>query len=150
MADQSRDVAAVTAANAAFYQAIEHADLDLMHALWLDVPGMVVHCVHPGTRAVRGRSEVMRSWAAVMAGVSYIQFFITDVEVQLSGDVALVTCQENVLTVVDSPSGDPTGFAGGLALATNVFHRGGGGWRLWLHHASPVLSVSTDAQEETG
>lgn len=149
MADQAREVGAVTAANAAFYQAIEHADLDLMQALWLDEPGFEVHCVHPGTAPLRGRSEVLRSWAAVMAGVSYIQFFITDVAVQLAGDVALVTCQENVLTGVDSPSGDPTGFAGGLAVATNVFRRTDAGWQMWLHHASPVLSpTSAEAEEQ--
>ena len=136
------------AANTAFYQAIEHADLDLMAALWLDEPGLEVHCVHPGTAPLRGRSEVMRSWAVVMAGVSYIQFFITDVAVQLAGDVAMVTCQENVLTGVDSPSGDPTGFAGGLAVATNVFRRTGSGWQMWLHHASPVLSRNGSDPEE--
>jgi hypothetical protein len=32
------------------------------------------------------------------------------------------------------------GLAGGRAVATNVFRRTTGGWRLWLHHASPVLT----------
>ena len=32
------------------------------------------------------------------------------------------------------------GLAGGRAVATNVFRRTPDGWRLWLHHASPVLT----------
>ena len=32
------------------------------------------------------------------------------------------------------------GFAGGRAVATNVFRRTTDGWRLWVHHASPVLT----------
>jgi ketosteroid isomerase-like protein len=38
----------------------------------------------------------------------------------------------------------PDAFGGGAAVATNVFVRTPDGWRLWVHHASPVLSVGDD------
>jgi ketosteroid isomerase-like protein len=137
---ESAAAAEVAAVNAAFYAAIESADLDAMLALWADVPGSV--CVHPGMPPVHGAGAIGRSWALVMAHTPYIQFFLTDVAVDLREDVALVTCTENVLTG-DARTG-PDAFGGGKAVATNVFVRATDGWRLWVHHASPVLSITDD------
>jgi ketosteroid isomerase-like protein len=84
---------------------------------------------------------------ALMAGVNYIQFFLTDVESAVVGDVATVSCTENVLAAAaDSPI---EAFTGGKAVATNVFRRTSDGWRLWVHHASPVLSAPEVQQGET-
>lgn len=130
--------AEVEAANAAFYAAFESADLDAMAALWLDDPETL--CVHPGTLPVRGSSAINRSWAMIMANTPYIQFFLTDVQVNVLGDVASVACTENVLTADEHTEQDS--FAGARAVATNVFVRREDGWRLWIHHASPVLSTT--------
>jgi ketosteroid isomerase-like protein len=139
-AHRVRARAEVEAANAAFYAAFEEADLDAMRALWLDAPDSV--CVHPGAMPVRGAGAVHRSWALVMAHTTYIQFFLTDVEVSLRDDVATVTCTENVLTGDDRTG--PDVFGGATALATQVFVRTPDGWRLWLRHAAPVLSDADD------
>jgi uncharacterized protein (TIGR02246 family) len=129
--------AEVEEVNAAFYQAFEAGDLDSMRDLWLDDRETL--CVHPGALPVRGTSAISRSWALIMANTPYIQFFLTDVEVSVLEDVASVTCTENVLTA-DETSDDDS-FAGAKAVATNVFVRTTDGWRLWIHHASPVLST---------
>jgi len=128
--------AAVEAANTAFYAAFEAGDLDAMLDLWLDDAETL--CVHPGALPVRGTSAINRSWALIMANTPYIQFFLTDVEVSVLDGVASVTCTENVLTA-DERTG-PDAFGGARAVASNVFVRTGEGWRLWIHHASPVLS----------
>jgi ketosteroid isomerase-like protein len=133
----------VEAVNAVFYESIEAGDLDTMQDLWLDGPDVV--CVHPGAPPVLGTGPVNRSWALVMASMSYIQFFLTDVEVSVQDGTATVTCTENVLTGDDRTG--PDAFGGGIAVATNVFVRTAAGWRLWVHHASPVLSVVDDDQE---
>jgi ketosteroid isomerase-like protein len=130
----------VMATNAAFYEAFERADLDAMNGLWLEGPDTV--CVHPGAMPVRGTGQINRSWALVMANTPYIQFFLTDVEVSLREEVAVVSCTENVLTGDDSTG--PEAFGGGKAIATNVFVRTSGGWRLWIHHSGPVVSPGTD------
>ena len=130
----------VEAVNTAFYEAFETADLDTMQDLWLDDPETL--CVHPGTLPVRGTGPITRSWALIMANTPYIQFFLTDVEVSLRADVASVTVTENVLTGDDSTG--PDAFGGAKAVATNVFVRTPAGWRLWIHHAAPVLSVGRD------
>ena len=136
MADRSMDHREVEAVNAAFYQAFESADLDTMLDLWLVDPETL--CVHPGALPVRGTSAINRSWALIMANTPYIQFFLTDVEVSVLAGVASVTCTENVLTGDDRTG--PDAFGGARAVATNVFVRTDQGWRLWIHHASPVLS----------
>ena len=134
----------VLAVHADFYAAFENCDFDAMEATWADDDGVV--CVHPGAEPIRGRAAVMRSWMVLMAGSPYIQFFLTDVEASIVGDVASVTCTENVLAAgADTP---PGAFAGGRAAATNVLRRTPTGWRLWIHHASPVLSGPDDEREE--
>jgi ketosteroid isomerase-like protein len=128
-----RDVqSAVEAANAALYSAFESGDVDLMEAIWDVTDPESVVCVHPGWPMLRGRTSVLRSWSAVMANTDYIQFFLTDVRVAVTGDTAVVTCTENVLTSADV--GDNA-----AVVATNVFVRRPDGWRLQVHHGSPVL-----------
>lgn len=141
------DLDAVRAANTSLYDAFETGDIDLMGALWLDDGAAEeVTCVHPGWAPVRGRGAVLRSWSMIMANTAYIQFVLTDVRVHVTGDVAVVTCGENILTGMSEPpdDGSPPGFAGGRAVATNVFRRTAGGWRLWVHHASPVLATQAE------
>lgn len=130
-------IEAVRAANQAFYTAIETGDLDAMGALWLDGPASAsVTCIHPGNAPVTGRSEVLRSFAAIMVGTPYIQFILTEIRVAVIREVAVVTCMENVLT-----PGTERGavFAAGRAAATNVFLRVDGAWLLWQHHGSPII-----------
>ncbi|QFG22532.1 nuclear transport factor 2 family protein [Actinomadura sp. WMMB 499] len=132
--------------HAEFYAAFEAGDYDRMSAVWADgAYAAGVSCVHPGWTMLRGREEVLRSWALIMANTTYIQFVLTDVETDVYGDHAVVTCKENVLTADDDTE---TGFlAGGSIVATNVFVRVEEEWRLLLHHGSPVLNVA-DTEEE--
>jgi ketosteroid isomerase-like protein len=135
----SSDAVAIEAANLAMYQAFEHADVDGMAAVWDDVEPQALVCVHPGWPMLRGRDHVLRSWSAVMAGTDYIQFFLTDVAITVSGDTAVVTCTENVLTEVTE-----SGQGNGTVVATNILVRRPGGWRVQVHHGSPVLGRLVD------
>ncbi len=123
---------AVEAANTALYRAFETGDVDLMESVWDDDEPEALVCVHPGWPMLRGRTSVLRSWSAVMANTDYIQFFLTDVQVAVSGQTAIVTCTENVLTSADVGEN-------AAVVATNVFVRRTAGWRLQVHHGSPVL-----------
>ena len=133
------DRAAVEAVNAAMYEAFETADVDRMQTIWDEVDPAAVVCVHPGWPMLRGREQVLRSWSAVMAGTEYIQFFLTDVRVSVLGDTAIVTCTENVLTEVTERA-----HGGTSVVATNVLVRRPGGWRVQVHHGSPVLGRLVD------
>jgi ketosteroid isomerase-like protein len=134
--------------NEDFYAAFESADLDGMDAIWArDGLAASVVCVHPGWPTLRGRDEVMRSWAMIMANTTYIQFVLTEVELELATDFAVLTCVENILTAADEEDEDESSaapFAGAKGVATNVFRRTADGWRLWVRHGSPVISGDSD------
>ncbi|WP_432085102.1 nuclear transport factor 2 family protein [Streptomyces sp. bgisy095] len=140
------DEAAVEAANTAFYEAMETGDFETVSGLWLDDDTAPVTCVHPGWPALTGRGEVLRSYALIMANTDYIQFFLTDLRISLAGDTALVTCTENILSGGPAEDGAELGpLVGQLVVATNVFRRTPDGWRIWSHHASPVLAETDGA-----
>jgi len=133
----------VLAINQAFYDSIESGDMDLMRSIWASRSDVV--CVHPGGEPVRGPESVMRAWAMVMANVDYIQFFLTDVKLAIAPgpgepNIAVVTCAENIL----SGAGSDETFAGGKAIATNIFVRDGSAWKLWMHHSSPVATMGEE------
>ncbi len=125
---------AVRAANEAFYAAFEALDPDRMADCWAHDDS--VRCVHPGWDAIAGWPQVRRSWMAIFANSSYIQFFLTDVEVHVAGEVAWVTCTENIL----AGQGGREEVQASKVLATNVFRRYGERWLMVLHHGSPVLA----------
>ncbi|GAC1443518.1 MAG: nuclear transport factor 2 family protein [Mycobacteriales bacterium] len=132
----------VEAANAALYEALETADVDRMAAVWDDEDPDALVCVHPGWPMLRGRQHVLRSFSAIMANTPYIQFFLTDVDVRVVGDSAVVTCTENILTEVSQEGSN------GPVVATNVFRRRSGGWRLQVHHGSPVLGTLEEVDDD--
>ncbi|HEY7487845.1 MAG TPA: nuclear transport factor 2 family protein [Streptosporangiaceae bacterium] len=141
------DERAVELANTEFYAAFEAVDLERMSKVWAAGQfAASVTCVHPGWPMLRGRAEVLRAWALIMANTPYIQFVLTDVNIDVHGDQAIVTCGENILTADEDTD---TGFlAGGSVVTTNIFVRDeSGDWRLWLHHGSPVLNRAVDDEE---
>jgi ketosteroid isomerase-like protein len=78
-----------------------------------------------------------------MANTPYIQFFLTDVDVRVDGDTAVVTCTENILTEVSQDA------SSGQVVATNVFRRRPDGWRLQVHHGSPVMgTIEEDGDDD--
>lgn len=153
MSGTPTDVEAVEAANTAFYDAIERGDIEALSRMWLgegaddaaDPEGGEgehgVRVVHPGWPVLTGRGEVLRSYSLIMANTEYVQFFLTDTEVSVLGDTALVSCTENILSGGPAEADGSAGpLVGGLVVATNVFRRTEeGAWRLWSHHGSPVL-----------
>ncbi|MFE0650280.1 nuclear transport factor 2 family protein [Streptomyces sp. NPDC059534] len=125
---------------------METGDFEGVSALWLDDGATPITCVHPGWPVLTGRGDVLRSYALIMANTEYIQFFLTDLEISLADGTAVVTCTENILSGGPAEDGAELGpLVGQLVVATNVFRRTPDGWKIWSHHASPVL---TDNDEE--
>ena len=116
------------AVNQAFYDAFESRDLDAMEAVW--EPSDRVVCTHPGWPTLHGWPQVRSSWAALMAGPQRLQFILTAVSVQVLGESAWVTLEENLLD----------GSSGGTVAAVNWFVRVGDGWRMVGHHGSSVIA----------
>jgi ketosteroid isomerase-like protein len=125
----------VARANRSFYAAFEKLDLAAMIAVWSEAPAddAHIHCIHPGWEIVAGRERVLRSWELIFRNTASIAFDVADVAIDVRGDVALVTNVENIRTDARGQQFDS------IAAATNVFVRRDGGWRMIVHHASPIL-----------
>ncbi|MGD9797190.1 MAG: nuclear transport factor 2 family protein [Acidimicrobiia bacterium] len=123
------DAAAVRAANRAYYEAFEAADIDAMSALWEH--GEAALCTHPGWAALHGWGAIAASYFALFQNGRSLQFILTDERVEVAGDTAWVAVDENIL-------GHDVG---ATASALNVFRRGPSGWRMVVHHASQVVDA---------
>jgi ketosteroid isomerase-like protein len=114
----------VLAANGAFYKAFSSRDLPAMDALW--ATDVAVACIHPGWNVLRGRDLVMGSWRSILENDSCPHVVCTNATVHVLGDSAFVVCEEQI--------------ADDVLVATNVFVRERGGWKLAHHQAAPVAS----------
>ncbi len=124
----------VLEANRAFYQAFQSLEIEKMESVWLQEPRII--CIHPGWRRLSGWGPIMNSWERIFESTFEISFELSDVDVILRGDVAVVVAQENLTQ---------RGYDGtmrGVVMSTNVFERVGNRWYLVLHHGSPVAAPS--------
>ena len=117
----------VIAANQRFYDAFEHRDIAGMEHAWERSDRIV--CIHPGWPILRGWGEVMASWHRILAGPGRNQFILTNVSVDIAGDLAWVTLDENLVGESSTRT----------IAATNLFLRAGDAWQLIHHQGSLVV-----------
>jgi len=117
-------------AEVAFYNALEHGDLDAMLAVWADDEAIV--CIHPGGGRLQGRDAVAQSWREMLSGQPGIQFELEDVHFVKDDQLSIHTLRERII-INDELAG--------IAIATNVYQLADDGWRLLMHHASPDPAV---------
>jgi len=114
----------VLSANLEFYRAFTLRDAGAMERLW--ARRLPVSCIHPGWMALRDRGAVMISWRDILANPEAPRIMCHDEDAVLYGDLAIVTCEEAL--------DDNT------LVATNIFVREDGAWRLVHHQAGPLLT----------
>jgi uncharacterized protein (TIGR02246 family) len=122
------DREAIRRVNDRFYQALEGLDLASMESVWLHESW--VHCIHPGGEVILGWNAIRKSFEQVFANTSWMRVTPTAVRVAEFGNVAVVSCAENI-TLGDQ---EEVGLA--VAQATNVFCKTPTGWKMTHHHAS--------------
>ena len=120
-------------AEAAFYEALERGDYDAMATVWAEDEDIL--CVHPGGPRLRGSDEVLSQWKRIFEGGQRLQLRITH-QVVISGMLfAVHSVQENITIEGEGPTPQSV-------VATNVYQRIGAGWRMIVHHASPVPAAA--------
>jgi ketosteroid isomerase-like protein len=135
-------MSSVQDANAAFYRAFSELDLEAMTELWARTERDV--CIHPGWPMLRGWEAIEQSWRQIFAGTDAMQFFVSDVAVRSSPELAIVTCIENLISIARGQR------VGSRIAATNAFVRTPDGWRLVLHHGSPIAGSTEVADLDDG
>lgn len=124
-------------AEAAFYAALERADLDAMMAVWAEDEEVV--CVHPGGPRLTGFEQVRASWTAIFKSRQRLRVQLSNAVYSQGMMLAIHSVHENI-TVVGEPGPRPP------VVTTNVYIRTGGGWRLLVHHASPAPQAPSRAE----
>jgi len=125
------DREAVIQANRNFYRAFESLDIENMEKVWLKDRQIV--CIHPGWRKLAGWGPVMESWERIFEGVFEMKFDIGDVDVIMTGELAVLVVEENLT------QRNYDGTMKTQVLTTNVFERVGNEWFMVMHHGSPVM-----------
>ncbi len=108
-------------ANEAFYAAFAGACIDTMDDVWSQ--NAEVTCIHPGWPALSGRMEVLDSWRSILSTEPPLISF-HNAQVYHHGDVGYVICKEHL---------EP-----GALIATNVFVRENGQWKM-VHHQAGII-----------
>ena len=121
----------VTRANEDFYSAFESLDIMQMDGVWAHQE--YVTCIHPGWGIRVGWPLVRDSWVVIFNNVFSMGFSLTELQVQVAGDLAWVICTENIT----SRHGDNN--QNSRVVATNLFERGNQGWKMIHHHGSPLM-----------
>jgi ketosteroid isomerase-like protein len=122
---------------AAFYDAMNRADVDALMALWADDEEIV--CVHPGGPRLIGHAAIRASWSALLehGGLHILPS-------QLHETHNLMSSVHTVVEGTTAASGEPAHL-----VATNVYVKTPRGWRIVLHHVSVApgpVPVDTRAQ----
>lgn len=118
-------------AEAAFYEALEKADLEAMMEVWSEDDEIV--CIHPGGPRLAGYEQVRESWTRIFGSGQRLVVRLTHAVQMVSGMIAVHSVHENI-TVPDDRTN-------AVAVATNVFIRTSSGWRMLVHHSSPAVPV---------
>ncbi len=109
---------------AAFYEALNRADVETLMALWAEDEEIV--CVHPGGPRLHGHAAIQASWEAILErGGLQIR------PSQLHETHNLMSAVHTVIEGVTSTANEPAHL-----VATNVYMKTPRGWRMVLHHVS--------------
>ena len=122
----------------AFYEAMQHADLDLMMECWAEDEDII--CIHPHGERLVGHAAIRASFEQLFQAAESLDVKVQNIVKSKSLDGAM----HSVVEVVPVPMED--GVVTGYILATNVYLRTAHGWRMVAHHASPA-SMDMPVQE---
>ncbi len=121
--------AEVNDVEAAFYQALENADLNAMMAVWAEDEEIV--CVHPGGPRLIGYAAVRDAWRRVFEGGHRLMVETSVPSVVATPFAVMHSLIERIRLRDNKETTAPLS-------VTNVYVRGAMGWRMVAHHASPV------------
>jgi len=132
----TQDEKEVAKANESFYSAFESLNVQQMESVW--AKDAEIQCGHPGWRILRGWKPVMESWQRIFENTPQIRFMLTDVSIEVRGEVAWVTLYENLNSSLEGQN------VAAMILTTNIFRKGPDGWRMIHHHGSSVAQPPQD------
>lgn len=122
---------------AAFYDALNRADVDALMGLWADDEEIV--CIHPNGGRLLGHRAIRESWEVLLehGGLQILPS-------QLHEMHNLMSAVHTVVEGTTAATGEPAHL-----VATNVYVKTPKGWRIAVHHVSVAPGpVPTDAPSQ--
>ena len=113
---------------AAFYDALQSADIEKLMACWADEDDVV--CVHPGGTRLVGLGAIRSAFEALFSNGS-----IRATPERVRSVDSLASSVHSVVERIEVMT--PQGPQQAYVIATNIYHKTAQGWRLVAHHASP-------------
>ena len=120
-------------ANEKFYKAFNARDLSAMKEIWSSHQN--VTCVHPGWSPLNGFEPIIDSWQGIFKNSGNMDIQISDINMLTSNDLAWVSCVEKLYTIASH------GVLASQVFSTNLFKLNQDGWKMIMHHASPMPSM---------
>ena len=120
-------------ASRAFYESFEQGDIAAMMAVWSDDDE--IFCIHPGGPRNVGPAAVRGAWEEIFGGPARLKF-------QLEQQLFFVGASIAVQSVFEYLQVDDETKLRGPAIATNIYTRTAGGWRILAHHAAVAPTVA--------
>lgn len=124
------------AAEAAFYAAFEARSLDAMMSVWADDDSIA--CIHPLAAPLDGRSAVAAGWQSTFEAADQFRVQVELVHEVREASQVIRIVREHLIIGHQTEPRPPI-------LSTNVYRKEGDGWRMILHHASPLQVGVTPA-----
>ncbi|MDZ7804041.1 nuclear transport factor 2 family protein [Thiohalophilus sp.] len=125
----SSDFATSSNAETAFYAAFSGGNLEAMRQIWLD--GDDTSCIHPMGDRLLGTQAILKSWETILRNTGDVIVELSDRVIHATDRFAVHTLVENIHTL-EEPE---TVFR---FVVTNIYQQTAEGWRMFLHHASPM------------
>ena len=118
---------------AAFYEALEAANLEAMMEVWADDEEIV--CVHPGWPRLSGYEQIRERWAQIFRSGERLKVHLTDPVCVQGMMLSVHSLHENILVAGEPKTRPPV-------VTTNVYLRTASGWRMVVHHGSIAPPVA--------
>lgn len=117
------------AAESAFYTAFEARSLDAMMAVWSHDD--CIACIHPLAAPLNGQAAVAAGWRSMFEAAGQFRVQVETVHEIREASQVIRIVREYLIIGQETTPRPPI-------LATNVYRMEDAGWRLVLHHASPL------------
>ncbi len=126
----------ILSSNQSFYDAFNKQNLAMMKEVWLNDAN--ARCIHPGWPVLKGYAGIMQSWEDIFNHNQHMEIKVSDADVMIQDDFAWVSCQENLFSI------KITGVQSSKVHATNLFQRVEDEWKMILHHAAAIPTVTPE------
>lgn len=137
--------ATASAAEEAFYEALESGEIEPLIQLWAEDEDVV--CVHPNGSRATGLAAVRATFEEMLTSGG-IDIRVSDVHVQQTATMAVHHLTEHVAVSGEQGNSEVVQLA-----ATNVYIKGPVGWQMILHQVTPLegeQSTSVQAPSASG